>query len=185
MQLMLFEKDLFSNLTKTLEELSRSQKSNLPLFFAARHATISRDPQDRRRIYERVRLSRCACMTRTRRRARAKTTRVVVPPSNFTPRTCPHSACPCTRNGALLPPSPTARMHVPAHMTTPYSSHFLEPMAVKSSVFPASFSFVARVSSSAELRTHSNCYVSPSRLWNSVRFLGHADRHSSEEHQFF
>lgn len=79
--------------------------------------------------------------------------------------TCPHSACPRTRNGALLPsPPPFARMHVPAHMTTPYSSHFLEPMAVKSSVLPASFSFVARVSSSEELRTHSNSLRLPKPL---------------------
>ena len=62
-------------------------------------------------------------MARTRRRGRAKTARVALP-SNFTPRTCPQSACPCTRNGALLPQPPTARMHVPAHMTTPYSRIF-------------------------------------------------------------
>lgn len=64
--------------------------------------------------------------THTCQRARAKTARVVIPPSNFTPRTCPHSACLCTRNGALLPPPPTAsaRMHVLAHMTTPYSRIF-------------------------------------------------------------
>lgn len=180
-----WERNHSSNSTKTLEELERSQKNNLFLLPAARHATISRDqPEKNIRAF----VSRCACMActhtpRPRRRARAKTARVVLP-SNPPPHvcTCPHSACPCTRNGALLPSPPTAfaRMHVPAHMTTPYTRIFSSQWLWNRAFSPLLSLSSPTFSSSVELRTHSNYYVSPSRLWNSVRFLGHADRHGIE-----
>lgn len=120
------ERDYFSNLTKALEELDSSEKKIIS-FLLPQGTRLYHGIHDGRRIYERssrdalarhAHVGGCTCENR----ARLSTWQT---PPHLSP-TCPHSACPCTRNGALLPSPPTtsAGMHVPAHMTTPYSRIF-------------------------------------------------------------
>jgi len=115
-----FEKELFLKFNGNSRGIT---KKIISFFFLSQGTQLYHRIHGIEEKYTSVRLA--MRLHGTRQRARAKTAHVV-PPSNSTPRTCPHSACPCTRNGVLLPSPPTAfaRMHVPAHMTTPYSRIF-------------------------------------------------------------